>query len=142
MLTHVCLMFTNSWCTGHFHVECIIKRAVYFQLPLPQRLSHKLVENWLPAAIHFQKCVISNLLSKSIWFMSLSVKLIVSTASHEQDDQKRITSLLSHHRILVGDIRRTTRSLQYPFDKQDVVKWLFQIVWTFVFWFTRELLLL
>ena len=74
--------------------------------------------------------------------MSLSVKLIVSTASHEQDDQKRITSLLSHHRILVGDNRRTTRSLQYPFDKQDVVKGLFQIAWTFVFLFIRELLLL
>ena len=65
-----------------------------------------------------------------------SVKLIVSTASHEQDYQKCITNLLSYHRILIGDNRRTTRSLQYRFDKQDMVKKLSQIACTFVFWFS------
>ena len=65
--------------------------------------------------------------------MLLSVKLIVSTASHEQNYQECITFLLSRHRILVEINRRTKRSLQYPFDKQDVVKRLFQIAWTFVF---------
>ena len=78
--------------------------------------------------------------------MLISVKLLVSSSSHEQDYQKLISSLLSHLRILVGDNRRTTRSLQYPFDQQDVVKRLnipdsldFCVL---IFMFTRQLLLL
>ena len=109
------MYISNSPCLNSFRISCW--RRTDFQ---PQFIFKNASYLYLLSIINFVT----------------SVKLIVSTASHEQDYQKCITNLLSYHRILIGDNRRTTRSLQYRFDKQDMVKKLSQIACTFVFWFS------